>query len=105
MHLEKASTCPVSLCLQHWPAVVFNNYQDFLEILSSEERDAYEDDEDDGGGPKLVGRFLSTNERFGNFVTINSSRPEDTLQDVLNDDTNDLVPFAHIDDWFFQQKN
>ena len=96
-----ASTSPTSLCFTHWPALMFDNSQAYLESLPSKEREvrakeiaAQDDDKEEQ--PKLYGTlFPEEGREEARPFTLNTNG--EALHEVLNADTDDMVPITHID--------
>ena len=101
MHLDEASTYPTSLCFTHWPALMFDNSQAYLESLPSKEREvrakeiaAQDDDKEEQ--PKLYGTlFPEEGREEARPFTLNTNG--EALHEVMNADTDDMLPFTHID--------
>ena len=96
-----ASTYPTSLCFTHWPALMFDNSQAYLESLPSKEREvrakeiaAQDDDKEEQ--PKLYGTLFPEDGREeARPFTLNTNG--EALHEVMNADTDDMLPFTHID--------
>ena len=96
-----ASTYPTSLCFTHWPALMFDNSQAYLESLPSKEREvrakeiaAQDDDKEEQ--PKLYGTLFPDDScEEARPFTLNTNG--EALHEVLNADTDDMVPITHID--------
>ena len=96
-----ASTYPTSLCFTHWPALMFDNSQAYLESLPSKEREvrakeiaAQDDDKEEQ--PKLYGTLFPDDScEEARPFTLNTNG--EGLHEVLNADTDDMVPITHID--------
>ena len=96
-----ASTSPTSLCFTHWPALMFDNSQAYLESLPSKEREvrakeiaAQDDDKEEQ--PKLYGTLFPDDScEEARPFTLNTNG--EGLHEVLNADTDDMVPITHID--------
>ena len=96
-----ASTSPTSLCFTHWPALMFDNSQAYLESLPSKEREvrakeiaAQDDDKEEQ--PRLYGTlFPEEGREEARPFTLNTNG--EALHEVMNADTDDMLPFTHID--------
>ena len=96
-----ASTSPTSLCFTHWPALMFDNSQAYLGSLPSKEREvraqeiaAQVDDQKDR--LKLYGTLFPEDGRE-DARPFTMCTPGEGLHEVLNADTDDMVPITHID--------
>ena len=101
LHLDEKSTYPTSLCFSHWPALMFDNSQAYLGSLPSKEREvraqeiaAQVDDQKDR--LKLYGTLFREDGRE-DARPFTMSTPGEGLHEVLNADTDDMVPITHID--------
>ena len=101
MQLDEKSTYPTSLCLTHWPALMFDNSQAYLDSLPSKKREvraqeiaAQVDDQKDR--LKLYGTIFHEDGRE-DARPFTMSTPGEGLHEVLNADTDDMVPITHID--------
>ena len=102
-HYDEKLTYPTSCCFSHWPALMFHNREAYLDSLPVEEREeraktiAARDDIPDGP-PKLYGTFFSEDglDIRAPYKLRSNGVP---LHEILNAETDHLVPFTHIDEF------